>query len=92
MICCFMNLHEKENACDLEKHFDKEIEQAIDFGCSTFVAGTKYPEDKIFRERVNKIAKYYKEGQIKFVAIENAADAELTDILIKSASWEIYSY
>lgn len=39
MICCFYNLHEQENAKDLEKHFDKEIENAVSRGCTVFFVG-----------------------------------------------------
>ena len=59
MICCFMNFHEKENAKDLEKHLDKEIQDAINFGCTVFISGKNYPEDKVFEERVKEAAKKY---------------------------------
>lgn len=91
MICCFMNLHEKENAHDLPKHFDKEIEHAINFGCSVFMAGLCGIENEIFKERVLNASKYYKDGEIKFLAIDKTEE-ELKDLFIQLADWEIYSY
>lgn len=92
MICCFMNLHEKENAKDLSKHFDKEIEIAIGRDCSVFVAGTNYPEDILFEERVREASKFYEDGDIRFLAVENASEDELASFFIQIADWEIYSY
>lgn len=92
MICCFMNLHEQKNAKGLKKHFDEEIERAIDWGCSTFVAGMKYPEDKLFSEMVLKASKRYKQGEINLVQFEEPDDEKLKHIFIRIADWEIYSY
>ncbi len=92
MTCCFFNLHEKENAKDLVKHFDKEIEHAIDWGCSVFLAGTNYPEDDIFAERVMEAAKHYAEGVIKVVRVKEKSDEKLKSHFIDVADWEIYSY
>ena len=91
MTCCFMNFHEKESAKDLEKHFDQEIDYAIGRGCSVFMTGTKYPEDKIFAERVLNIAKYYADGEIKLICIDED-DKALKNHFIDVADWEIYAY
>ncbi len=92
MICCFMNLHEQKNAKDLKKHFDKEIFHAIDWGCSTFVAGMKYPEESLFSERVLEISKCYKQGEINLVQFNEPDDEKLKLIFLRIADWEIYSY
>ena len=92
MTCCFMNLHEQKNADNLSKHFDKEIEHAIDWGCSIFISGKKYPEDALFAERVEKIAKFYQEGEIKLIQIDEPDDEQLKNIFMRIADWEIYSY
>ena len=92
MNCCFFNLHEQENAKDLVKHFDKEIEHAIDWGCSTFIAGTKHPEDHIFAQRVMEAAKYYTKGEISLLRLEEENDEKLKQRFIELADWEIYSY
>lgn len=92
MTCCFFNLHEQENAENLEKHFDREIEIAIGRGCSIFVCGKKYPEDEIFAERVRHAAKRYAEGEISLVAMAEEDDANLKKTFIDIADWEIYSY
>ncbi len=91
MICCFMNFHERESEKDLIKHFDREIDCAIGRGCSVFVTGTKYPEDKIFAERVMNISKYYADGEIKLVCVDEADEA-LKNRFIDTAEWEIYAY
>ncbi len=91
MTCCFMNFHEQESEKDLIKHFDREIEHAIDWGCSFFMTGTKYPEDKLFAERVTNMAKYYNHGEIKLVCL-NDDDETLKKLFIQIADWEIYSY
>ena len=91
MICCFMNLHEKENAKDLKKHFDKEIEHAISFGCSVFMAGKSGIENEIFKERVMIASRHYKDGEITFLAVDKSNE-ELKDFFIQLADWEIYSY
>jgi len=91
MLCCFMNLHEKENEKDLIKHFDKEIDNAIARGCTSFLTGTKYPEDEIFAERVKNAAKYYKDGEIKLILMEES-DEKLKKRFIEIADWEIYSF
>ncbi len=92
MICCFMNLHEKENVRDLVKHFDTEIEKAILFGCTKFLSGEKYAEEKIFKERVENAAKFYDEGEIDFIGINAKGNKELKRFLMEIADWEIYSY
>ena len=92
MICCFMNLHEQKNAEDLKKHFDREIEHAIDWGCSVFLAGRKYPEDALFSERVKEMSRFYKEGEIRFFHIDEPDDDKLKRLFIGIADWEIYSY
>ena len=91
VICCFINLREKENVKDLKAHFDKEIEHAIDFGCSTFVSGINAFEDKLFCERVMEIAKYYQESEICHIGIDKSDD-ELKELFIAISDWEIYSY
>jgi len=91
MIACFMNFHEKENAKDLVKHLDKEIENAINFGCKTFVSGKNHPEDKVFEERVKETAKQYAAGEVEYVGI-SAPDEELKNLFINIADWEVYSY
>ncbi len=91
MTCCFMNFHEKENAEDLIKHFDREIDIAIGRGCSVFMTGTKYPEDKIFAERVMNMAKYYNDGEIKLICVDED-DKTLLRRFIWTADWEIYAY
>ncbi len=91
MICCFMNFHEEESVKDLVKHFDREIDYAIGRGCSVFMTGTKYPEDKIFAERVMNISKYYADGEIKLVCVDEADEA-LENHFIDVAEWEIYAY
>ena len=92
MIACFMNFHEKENAQDLKKHLDRVIERAIEFGCSVFVSGKKYPEDKIFEERVKEIKKHYEPGEVNYVGITVEDDEELKNLFIHIADWEMYSY
>lgn len=92
MICCFMNLHEKENARDLVKHFDTEIEKAILFGCTKFLSGKKYAEDKIFKERVENAAKGYDDSEINHIEINAKGNEELQNFLLEIADWEIYSY
>ena len=91
MIGCFMNFHERENAKDLIKHFDKEIEKAISFGCTTFISGKNYPEDKLFEERVKEWAKKYATDEIQYVGI-TAPDDELKNLFRHIADWEIYSF
>lgn len=92
MTCCFMNLHQQKNAEDLKKHFDKEIHHAVDWGCSIFVTGTKYPEDAVFSERVKEISKFYAEDEIRLVQLQEPDDAKLKDMFLQIADWEIYSY
>ena len=92
MICCFMNFHENENAEDLIKHFDREIEHAIDWGCTVFVTGTQHSEDKIFAQRVTNMSKYYADGEIKLVQLEEKSEKILRSLFINIADWEIYSY
>ena len=91
MICCFMNFHEKENAKDLEKHLDKEIQDAINFGCTVFISGKNHPEDKVFEERVKLASERYGMGEVQYVGI-SAPDAELLDLFIHIADWESYAY
>ena len=91
MICCFMNFHEKENAKDLEKHLDKEIQDAINFGCTVFISGKNHPEDKVFEERVKMAASQYAPGEIRHVGI-SAPDEELNNHFIHIADWESYAY
>ena len=91
MTCCFMNFHEQETAKDLVAHLDREIDIAIGRGCSVFLTGTKYPEDKIFSERVKNMAKYYADGEIKLIKLKEC-DETLKDRFIASADWEIYAY
>ena len=92
MIACFMNFHEQKNAEDLAKHFDKEIENAINMGCTVFVSGTKYPEDEIFKQRVEIAAKAYADGEVNYAGITVLDDNELKNLFILIADWEIYSY
>ena len=91
MICCFMNFHEQESADDLIAHFDREIEHAINWGCSVFMTGTKYYEDEIFAQRVENMSKYYQDGEIKLIKIEES-DEMLKKRFIAIADWEIYAY
>ena len=94
MICCFMNFHEKESEHDLVKHFDREIDMAIARGCTTFWAGTKYPEDEIFINRAKNMAKYYAKNEIDvrtFSDRENY-DEEIKKFFLTIADWEIYAY
>ncbi len=91
MIACFMNFHEKENAKDLVKQLDNEIEKAIIFGCKTFISGKNHTEDKVFEERVKEAAKEYAAGEIQYVGI-TASDEELKNLFINIADWEVYSY
>lgn len=94
MVCCFMNFHEKENAKDLKKHFDGEIDNAISRGCTTFVTGKRYPEDELFAERVLVAAKEYPNENISliFANPELKSDEDLKKYFIDIADWEIYSY
>ncbi len=92
MTCCFMNFHECESDKDLIKHLDREIDYAIGRGCTVFVTGTQHPEDKIFAERVINISKYYADGEIKLVCIDEDDDEILKMRFIDSADWEIYAY
>ncbi len=92
MTCCFFNLHQQENAPNLEKHFDKEIEIAIGRGCSIFLCGKKYPEDEIFVQRVKEAAKHYAEGEITVSVMSEDDDEKLKKLFIDIADWEIYSY
>jgi len=88
-----MNLHEKENAKDLVKHFDREIEKAIDFGCIYFVAGTNDEAEKLFAERVEKAASFYADGEIQMIGIEDFKSVdEMKKFFIEIADYEIYSY
>ena len=91
MICCFMNFHEEETVQDLEKHLDREIDYAIGRGCSVFMTGTKYPEDKIFAERVIGMSRYYAEGEVILICL-NESDEVLKNRFIDMADWEIYAY
>ena len=94
MICCFMNFHEKQTEKDLIKHFDREIDMAIARGCTTFWAGTKYPEDEIFVSRVKNMAKFYQKDEIEvmlFTDRENY-DEEIRKFFIGIADCEIYAY
>ena len=91
MICCFMKFHEKEKAKDLEKQLDKEIQDAINFGCTVFVSGKNHPEDKVFEERVKEAAKRYGIGEVQYVGI-TAPEDELKDLFIHIADWESYAY
>lgn len=91
MICCFMNFHEQESARDLVAHLDREIDIAIGRGCSVFLTGTKYPEDKIFAKRVINTAKYYANEEIKLIKIDES-DEILKTRFIAVADWEIYAY
>ena len=91
MICCFMNTHEEENARDLVKHFDTEIEKAILFGCKFFMVGMKYPEDRIFKERLSAMTKNYADSEVKLVELD-LSDDELKKHFIQKADWEIYAY
>lgn len=91
MICCFMNFHECETEEDLIRHLDREIDYAIGRGCTVFMTGTKYPEDKIFIERVKNISKFYADGEITLVCLDKS-DEELKDYFIDVADWEIYAY
>ncbi len=94
MVCCFMNFHEKENAKNLLRHFDGEIDNAISRGCDTFIAGNKYPEDILFAESVATVAKEYPNKDIKVILVEPRGDYEknLKDFFICIADWEIYSH
>ena len=92
MICCFMNFHEQENAKNLEEHLDHEIERAIDKGCSIFFAGTLHPEDDIFAQRVENIAKFYADGEIIIKRVNDDTDEALKNCFISIADWEIYPY
>ena len=94
MICCFMNFHEQETEKDLIKHFDREIDMAIARGCSTFWAGTKYPEDKIFADRVTNMAKFYDKDEIELKFFKDCKnyDEEIKNLFLKIADWEIYAY
>lgn len=92
MICCFYNLHEQENAKDLHKHFDKEIENAIGRGCSVFFCGKKYPEDEIFAQRVQENSKHYAQGEILLLQLDEEKDEALKNFFMRVADWEIYSY
>ena len=91
MICCFMNFHERENFNDLAHHFDNEILYAIFMGCTTFYSGKKYPEDKLFAERVRVVSECYPNAKIELITIDKADD-ELKEYFIEKADWEIYSY
>lgn len=94
MVCCFMNFHEQENAKDLKKHLDGEIDNAISRGCTTFVTGNRYPEDKLFTERIVEAAKEYPDKNISlfFANPEFESDEDLKKYFINIADWEIYSY
>ncbi len=92
MICCFMNFHEQENAKNLEEHLDREIEIAIDRGCSIFFAGTLHPEDDIFAERVENFAKLYEDGEIFMNRVKDDTDEAVKNRFISIANWEIYPY
>ncbi|MBQ3119081.1 MAG: hypothetical protein IJC10_04895 [Clostridia bacterium] len=91
MTCCFMNFHEKASEKDLIRHFDREIDIAIGRGCTIFLTGTKYPEDEIFAERVKNMAKYYSDGEIKLICLDEPDEA-LKEKFIQVADWEIYAY
>ena len=91
MICCFMNFHEGENTKDLAKHLEKEIEIAVGRGCSVFICGNKRPEDDIFAETVEKISKYYAEGEVVLKRMDKTEE-ELKNIFIDIADWEIYPF
>jgi len=92
MTCCFMNFQRQETESDLAKHFDREIDIAIGRGCDIFICGNKYPEDEIFAKRVMNMAKYYAEGEISLVRMENEDDMALKKRFISLADWEIYAY
>ena len=92
MICTFMNFHQEENAKDLEKHLDREIDIAIGRGCSVFLTGMRYPEDEIFAERVINISKFYAEGEVVLKPIDKGSEEELKRFFTAVADWEIYPY
>ena len=94
MVCCFMNFHERENAKDLKRHFDREIDNAISRGCTKFVTGKRYPEDELFAERVSAAAKEYpnKDIRLTFADPELKSDEDLKNYFIGIADWEIYAY
>ncbi len=92
MICCFMNFHKQENAQNLMKHFDDEIEKAIIFGCNLFVSGNRHSEDKIFKDRVLRASKFYAKGQIEYLEVDTDNEDILKKFFIDIADWEVYSY
>ena len=89
-----MNFHEQESEQDLIKHFDREIDMVISRGCSTFWAGTKYPEDEIFSHRVLNMAKYYDKDEIevKIFTDRDNYDEEIKKFFMMIADLEIYAY
>ena len=71
----------------------REIEKAIEFGCSYFVAGINDEEEKLFAERVEKAASYYADGEITMIGIEDFKSVdEMKKFFIEIADYEIYSY
>jgi len=94
MVCCFMNFHKQENAKDLKRHFDGEIDNAISRGCTTFITGKRHSEDELFAERVLAAAREYPDIDINLVFAnpEFKSDTELEKYFISIADWEIYSY
>ena len=68
-VCCFMNFHEKETAENLAEHFDRKLQVSFGRGCTTFITGTKYPEDEVFAESVLKVAKIYTDSEVQLICI-----------------------
>ena len=91
MICCFANFHEKRSFNDLAHHLDNEIEYAITKGCTVFVSGNKYEEDKIFEQRVRNFAEKLEPSAIRYVGL-SATDCELRELFSSIANWTINPY
>ncbi len=94
MICCFMNLHEIASLQDLDAHFDREIEEAVMWGCDTFLCGTKYPEDEIFARRIKVYLKKKPDEFISFYQVtpKGDYDRQIKSLFICLADREIYAY
>ncbi len=91
MTCCFMNFQEGKTEKDLIRHLDREIDIAIGRGCTVFMTGANSPEDELFADRVRHASKYYADGEISLLCVNDTNDA-LKRRFIEAADWEIYPY
>ena len=84
----FCKFSRRKTFNDLAHHLDNEIEYAITKGCTVFVSGNKYEEDKIFEQRVRKAFEKIKPCAIRCVVL-SATDSELKELFSNISNWTI---